>query len=117
MRFRNLAEVDEAIYQRIEREVFDRILPALRLRFAGKARFEPIYEYPAHAIAADHPLVVTMKHIVGRNDHSKVAFGAEAGLFLRELGLPTVLCGRARSRWPTAPTNMSSAASCSSATA
>jgi acetylornithine deacetylase len=34
-----------------------------------------------------------MKHIVGRNDHSKVAYGAEAGLFLRELGLPTVLCG------------------------
>lgn len=93
--FRNLAEVDqEAIYQRIEREVFDRILPALRQKFPGaEARFEPIYEYPAHAIAADHPLVVTMKHIVGRNDHSKVAFGAEAGLFLRELGLPTVLCG------------------------
>ena len=36
---------------------------------------------------------IHVKDIVGRNDHSKVAYGAEAGLFLRELGLPTVLCG------------------------
>lgn len=93
--FRNLMEVDQqAIFDRIENEVFHRILPEARLRFAGaSARFEQIYEYPAHAIGADAPLVTAMKHIVGRNDHSKVAYGAEAGLFLRKLGLPTVLCG------------------------
>jgi len=93
--FRNLMEVDQqAIFDRIENEVFQRILPEARLRFAGaSARFEQIYEYPAHAIDADARLVTAMKHIVGRNDHSKVAYGAEAGLFLRELGLPTVLCG------------------------
>ena len=93
--FRNLAEVDqEPIFRRIEAEVFERILPALRLNFSrAEAQFELIYEYPAHYIAAENPLVTTMKHVVGCNDHSKVAFGAEAGLFLRELGLPTVLCG------------------------
>jgi acetylornithine deacetylase len=93
--FRNLAEVDqEPIFRRIEAEVFDRILPTLRQRFPGaEARFEAIYEYPAHAIDAGHPLVATMKHVVGRNDHAKVAFGAEAGLFQRDLGLPAVLCG------------------------
>lgn len=93
--FRNLLEVDqEAIFKRIETEVMSRILPAAQARFAGaEARFEQIYEYPAHAIDAEDPLVRAMKQIVGHNGHSKVAFGAEAGLFLRELNLPTVLCG------------------------
>lgn len=93
--FRNLAEVDQqAIFDRIEAEVRTRILPQAQARYpAATARFEQIYEYPAHAISAEAPLVVAMKHIVGSNDHSKVAFGAEAGLFLREWGLATVLCG------------------------
>lgn len=93
--FRNLAEVDQqAIFDRIEAEVRTRILPQAQARYpAVTARFEQIYEYPAHAISAEAPLVVAMKHIVGRNDHSKVAFGAEAGLILREWGLATVLCG------------------------
>lgn len=93
--FRNLAEVDQqAIFDRIEAEVRTRILPQAQARYpAATARFEQIYEYPAHAISAEAPLVVAMKHIVGRNDHSKVAFGAEAGLFLRKWGLATVLCG------------------------
>lgn len=93
--FRNLMEVDQqAIFDQIENEVLDRILPEARLRFPGAAaRFEQIYEYPAHAIDEGAPFVTAMKHIVGRNDHSKVAYGAEAGLFLRELGLPTILCG------------------------
>lgn len=93
--FRNLMEVDqEEVFQRIEDHVLSRILPAMQARFPeAQAWLEPIYEYPAHAIEADDPLVTRMKHIVGRNDHSKVAYGAEAGLFLRQLGLPTVLCG------------------------
>lgn len=93
--FRNLMEVDQqTIFDRIENEVLHHILPEARLRYPGaSASLEQVYEYPAHAIDADAALVVAMKHIVGRNDHSKVAYGAEAGLFLRELGLPTVLCG------------------------
>lgn len=93
--FRNLMEVDQqAIFDRIENEVLQRILPEARRQFSdASASFEQIYEYPAHAIDAGDPLVTAMKHIVGRNDHSKVAYGAEAGLFLRELGLPTVVCG------------------------
>ena len=70
------------------------ILARARRNFPeAQATFEQIYEYPAHDIAADADLVTRMKHVVGRNDHSKVAFGAEAGLFRRELRLPTVLCG------------------------
>ena len=55
--------------------------------------FESLYEYPAHAIDAEHPLVTRMKHLLGRNDHGKVAFGTEAGLFQRDLGVPTIVCG------------------------
>jgi acetylornithine deacetylase len=93
--FRNLAEVDqEAIFRQIEEFALQQILPRMRERYPDAAiHFERIYEYPAHAIPADDPLVTRMKHLVGRNDHSKVAFGTEAGLFLRELGLPTVVCG------------------------
>jgi acetylornithine deacetylase len=93
--FRNLAEVDqEEIFRRIEHFAVNGLLPRMRVRHPGaEIRFERIYEYPAHAIAADDPLVTRMKHLVGRNDHSKVAFGTEAGLFVRELGLPTVVCG------------------------
>jgi acetylornithine deacetylase len=93
--FRNLAALDqESVFRRIESEVLGPILARARRRFPqAQAVFERIYEYPAHDIAADADLVTRMKHIVGRNDHSKVAFGAEAGLFQRELGLPTVLCG------------------------
>lgn len=93
--FRNLAEVDqEAIFKRIEDHAMRSTLPAMVARHPqASIRFEQIYEYPAHAIAGDHPVVTHVKHVVGRNDHSKVAFGAEAGLFLREMGLPTVLCG------------------------
>ena len=93
--FRNLAEVDqEVIFRRIKGFALQRLLPQMKERHPGASiRFERIYEYPAHAIPADDPLVTRIKHLVGRNDHSKVAFGTEAGLFLRELGLPTVVCG------------------------
>ena len=38
--------------------------------------------------------VVTLaKTLAGRNDHAKVAFGTEAGLFQQEAGIPTVVCG------------------------
>lgn len=93
--FRNLAALDqESLFRRIEAHVLGSILERARRNFPdAQAGFEQIYEYPAHDIAADAELVTGMKHIVGRNDHSKVAFGTEAGLFLRELGLATVVCG------------------------
>ncbi len=93
--FRNLAALDqESLFRRIEAHVLGTILVRSRRNFPeAQVTFEQIYEYPAHDIAADDAFVTAMKHIVGRNDHGKVAFGTEAGLFLRELELPTVLCG------------------------
>lgn len=93
--FRNLIEVDQdGLFAQIEAYARDTLLLSMRkVHPAADIRFEPIYEYPAHAIGGGDLLVTEVKGLVGRNDHSKVAFGAEAGLFLRELGLPTVLCG------------------------
>src|SRR3546814_4987387 len=36
------------------------------------------------------------KRLAGRNDHGKVAFGTEAGLFQTRVGIPTVICGPGR---------------------
>jgi acetylornithine deacetylase len=55
--------------------------------------FEPIYAYPPLAIAPDHEAVQAVKVLASRNDDGKVAYGTEAGFFMNELGVPTVVCG------------------------
>jgi len=37
--------------------------------------------------------VAFVKALAGRNDHAKVAFGTEAGLFQSRVDIPTVVCG------------------------
>ena len=44
---------------------------------------------------ADEEVVAFVKALAGRNDHNKVAFGTEAGLFQKTAGIPTVVCGPA----------------------
>jgi len=55
--------------------------------------FEEILEYPALDMPADHALVTLAKKLSGRNSHSKVAFGTEAGLFVSMAGIPAVVIG------------------------
>jgi acetylornithine deacetylase len=38
-------------------------------------------------------VVTFVKTLAGRNEHGKVAFGTEAGLFQQRVGIPTVICG------------------------
>lgn len=38
-------------------------------------------------------VVAFVKALAGRNDHAKVAFGTEAGLFHTRVNIPTVVCG------------------------
>ena len=45
------------------------------------------------ATDAAHPAVTFMKRLVGSNDHAKVAYGTEAGLFSRDAGIVSVVCG------------------------
>lgn len=92
---RHLIEVDpEAVFARVQAFVDETLLPEMRSRAPeANIEFEPLYEYPAQAIDPSHPLVTRLKNAVGHNGHSKVAYGTEAGLFQRDLGVPTVVCG------------------------
>jgi acetylornithine deacetylase len=55
--------------------------------------FEEVLEYPALDMPADHAFVTLAKKLSGRNNHIKVAFGTEAGLFVSMAGIPSVVIG------------------------
>ncbi|GBD47720.1 acetylornithine deacetylase [Methylopila sp. Yamaguchi] len=50
-------------------------------------------EFPGLATAPEAEIVTLAKRLAGRNDHAKVAYGTEAGLFVEMAGVPTVICG------------------------
>ena len=54
---------------------------------------EEISSIPGLSTDAGEEVVTLAKSLAGRNDHGKVAFGTEAGLFQQTAGIPTVVCG------------------------
>jgi len=50
-------------------------------------------DMPSLNMSVDHDVVTFVKQLAGRNDHAKVAFGTEAGLFQHRGGIPCVVCG------------------------
>jgi acetylornithine deacetylase len=48
---------------------------------------------PGLSTDANADVVTFVKSLAGRNDHIKVAFATEAGLFDTQVGIPTVICG------------------------
>lgn len=54
--------------------------------------FEEMTLVPGLDTAEDAPVTVLAKRLAGRNDHAKVAYGTEAGLF-QQIGIPTVIVG------------------------
>ena len=50
-------------------------------------------DMPGLNLNADEEVVTFVKALAGKNDHAKVAFGTEAGLFHTNAGVPTVVCG------------------------
>jgi acetylornithine deacetylase len=55
--------------------------------------FHDISGFPGLDIAPDHPAVTLAKRLARRNEHSKVAYGTEAGLFMTNGGIPAVIIG------------------------
>jgi acetylornithine deacetylase len=55
--------------------------------------FEDLSEFPGLDIAPDHEAVTLAKKLAGKNGHSKVAYGTEAGLFMVRGGIPSVIIG------------------------
>jgi acetylornithine deacetylase len=93
--FRHLAAVDaESVAERIRRFAHDKLLPPMRaIAPECDITFEPLYEYPGLDVAPEHPAVTFVKRLVDRNDHSKVAYGTEAGLFQNRAGVASIVCG------------------------
>ena len=52
-----------------------------------------VNEIPGLNLNGDEEVVTFVKMLAGKNDHAKVAFGTEAGLFQKRAGIPTVICG------------------------
>lgn len=50
-------------------------------------------DMPGLNMNVDDEVVTFVKQLAGRNDHAKVAFGTEAGLFQHRGGIPCVVCG------------------------
>jgi acetylornithine deacetylase len=71
---------------------------------AARIVFEPKSAWPGLETPVAFDVVGLGKTLAGRNEHSKVAFGTEAGLFALS-GIPTVVSARARSIRHTKPTS------------
>jgi len=63
------------------------VAPETDIRFITKISYDDLDTPP------EDPIVSTVKSLAGKNAHSKVSYGAEAGLISRQGGIPSVLCG------------------------
>jgi acetylornithine deacetylase len=60
---------------------------------ASSIEFEELSAIDGLDMDPGEEVVTLAKTLAGRNDHAKVAFGTEAGLFQQQVGIPTVVCG------------------------
>ncbi|MEO0993573.1 MAG: acetylornithine deacetylase [Pseudomonadota bacterium] len=56
-------------------------------------RFEPYSHIPGLETDPGAEIAVLVKRLAGRNDHAKVAYSTEGGLFAEMAGVPAVICG------------------------
>lgn len=92
---RGLPEDDiDALVAEVITYAHDELEPAMQAKAPGVGfEFKLKSAFPGLSTAADAPVTALAKHFAGRNDHAKVAYGTEAGLFVEIGGIPTVVCG------------------------
>ncbi len=91
---RDLPEDDPAILmQKLAAEAAKIVEPHKAQFPDADIDIEIFNEYPALDTNPEDEVVTFVKSLTGANDHFKVAFGTEGGLFQQKLGLPTVVCG------------------------
>jgi len=56
-------------------------------------RMERLHDYPGLSLHDDHALVHFILSLLRERELERIGYGAEAGLFHHELGIPTVVCG------------------------
>jgi len=92
---RNLPEDDpEPLIDEVRRFARDELEPEMR-RVSGGAgiAIEPLASYPGLDTDPDEAVVSFVKALAGANEHGKISFGTEGGLFQTTAGIPTVVCG------------------------
>jgi acetylornithine deacetylase len=84
----------ESYFSEIETYIRETLEPQMKANdpAAGFA-IEELSSIPGLNMDPGDEVVTFAKSLAGRNDHGKVAFGTEAGLFQQDAGIPTVVCG------------------------
>ena len=91
---RNLPADDPAqIIAEIEKQARDIVIPLQVEHPDANISIELNNEYPALNTLTDADVVEFVRQLTGANTVGKIAFGTEAGLFTRELGIETVVMG------------------------
>ncbi len=93
--FRALPDSDaDALVAKVKAFAAERLEPQMKkIEPNAGFEFETLASFPGLAIDAEDDWVRTMQHCAQTNYVSKVAYGAEAGLFNSVAGVPTVICG------------------------
>lgn len=93
--FRNLAEHNpDGIIEEIENFVKNELEPRMQaIQPDTGIDIIEVTDAPGLNTAPDEEVVTFVKSLAGKNDHIKVAFATEAGLFRERVGVPTVICG------------------------
>jgi acetylornithine deacetylase len=92
---RSLPEDDpEALVEEVRRFARDELEPRMQAVSpdCGIA-FEALSGYPGLDTDPGEDVVTFVKSLIGANEHGKISFGTEGGLFQRTAGIPTVVCG------------------------
>ena len=93
--FRCIGSDDPKVYfAEIERYARETLEPEMQaIDPASGIEFEELSAIDGLDMDPGEEVVTLAKILAGRNDHAKVAFGTEAGLFQQQVGIPTVVCG------------------------
>jgi acetylornithine deacetylase len=82
-----------AIAQRI-RDAAEEVATSFRSVFAdARFTFAELQSYPALDTPVESEIVNFVRSLTGGNSTGKITFGTEGGLFQKELGIPSVVCG------------------------
>ncbi|MGL4810587.1 MAG: acetylornithine deacetylase [Beijerinckiaceae bacterium] len=88
------ADSPDAIARSVEQWAKTELEPRMQAVAAGTGfEFSMGGSVPGFDAAPDDPLVSLAKHCAGRNDHAKVSYGTEAGLFVEMAGIPALVVG------------------------
>ncbi len=92
---RNLPQQDpQPLLDEIYRFARDELEPRMKAVHPDAGfDFDQGVQYPGLDMRPDDEAVTLVKALAGQNDHAKVAFGTEAGLFQRDAQIPCVICG------------------------